>query len=179
MRCLRAKVWRYSSSVQNCLVRVILGFSAIRIFVSSTSLICRVELMFSDGSPASRADRRLQLRHAAVQLDGVFGQRRGVDPHARHLDRGQHLDHRLLDLGIEPLQPDPLDHRVEHALELQRDVGVLGGVLLDTLDVHQIHSSAAVCPLPMSVLDRDGPVIEVLLRKRVRCMPGADSGSSR
>ena len=53
MRCLRAKVWRYSSSVQNCLVRVILGFSAIRIFAKSTSPSCRVELMFSDGSPAS------------------------------------------------------------------------------------------------------------------------------
>lgn len=53
MRCLWANVWRYSSSVQNCLVLVILGFSAIRIFAKSTSPSCRVELMLSDGSPAS------------------------------------------------------------------------------------------------------------------------------
>ena len=34
------------------------------------------------------ADRCFQFAQLAVQLDGIDGQRPGVDPHARHLDVG-------------------------------------------------------------------------------------------
>ena len=115
------------------------------------------------------ADRRLQFREFAVQLDGIDGQRFGVDPHACHLDVGQHGDHRLLDLEIEVLEADLLDHGVEHLLELQRDVGILGCVLLDSLDVHEVHRQL-LDAFADERFDLDRLVIEVFLRKGVHVM---------
>ena len=112
------------------------------------------------------ADRRLQFREFAVQLDGIDRQRFGVDPHARHLDVGQHGDHRLLDLEIEVLEADLLDHGVERLLELQRHIGILGGVLLDAFDVHKVHRQL-LRAFADERFDLDGLVIEVFLRKGV------------
>ena len=112
------------------------------------------------------ADRRLQFREFAVQLDGIDRQRFGVDPHARHLDVGQHGDHRLLDLEIEVLEADLLDHGVERLLELQRHIGILGGVLLDAFDVHKVHRQQ-LRAFADERFDLDGLVIEVFLRKGV------------
>ena len=112
------------------------------------------------------ADRRLQFREFAVQLDGIDRQRFGVDPHARHLNVGQHGDHRLLDLEIEVLEADLLDHGVERLLELQRHIGILGGVLLDAFDVHKVHRQL-LRAFADERFDLDGLVIEVFLRKGV------------
>ena len=120
--------------------------------------------------PGLGADRGLEFGHRAVQFDGIFGQRRAVDPHARHLDVGQHLDHRLLDLEVEVVQPDALDHRQKHLLELQRDVGILGGVLLHALDIHQVHRQLLLA-LADERLDLDGPVVEVAFGQRVHVVP--------
>ena len=120
--------------------------------------------------PGLGADSGLEFGHRAVQFDGIFGQRRAVDPHARHLDVGQHLDHRFLDLEVEVVQSDALDHRQEHLLELQRDVGVLGGVLLHAFDIHQIHRQLLLA-LANERLDLDGPVVEVAFGQRVHVVP--------
>ncbi len=122
--------------------------------------------MFSVRFARLGADRRLQFRQFAVQLDGIDRQRFGVDPHARHLDVGQHGDHRLLDLEIEVLEADLLDHGVERLLELQRHIGILGGVLLDAFDVHKVHRQL-LRAFADERFDLDGLVIEVFLRKGV------------
>ena len=118
------------------------------------------------GAELLGADRRLQFREFAVQLDGIDRQRFGVDPHARHLNVGQHGDHRLLDLEIEVLEADLLDHGVERLLELQRHIGILGGVLLDAFDVHKVHRQL-LRAFADERFDLDGLVIEVFLRKGV------------
>ena len=64
------------------------------------------------------------------------------------------------------LEADLLDHGVERLLELQRHIGILGGVLLDAFDVHKVHRQL-LRAFADERFDLDGLVIEVFLRKGV------------
>ena len=127
-------------------------------------LPCRVDVQIR--LPGLGPHRSLQFRQLAVQLHGIGGQRLRVDPHTCHLDVGQHGDHRRLDLEIEVLQSDLLDQREEHPLEPERDVGILRGVLLHALDVHQVHRQL-LGTLADQRLDLDRPVVQVLFGQDV------------
>ena len=74
-----------------------------------------------------------------LQFYLVIGQRLGVDSHTGPLHIGEHVDHRLLDLGVEVLQPFVAHLRPQSLLQLQGNVGVLGGVFGHTIDGNHIH----------------------------------------
>ncbi len=106
------------------------------------------------------ADFVLQLGQAAAQFHIVFRQRCGVDPHARHFDVGQHLDHRFFDTEIEVAQPHLLHHRIEFLFELQRHVRIFGCILLYPFDVYQVHGQL-LRAFADEGFDLDGPVLQI------------------
>ncbi len=108
-------------------------------------------------------------RQQLAQLDRVFGQRTGVDPHACRLHVGQSVDHGLLDAAVQ------VEHRglrqlgIERMFEPQRDIGVLGGILGHTVEPYHIHSQPPRT-LAYEGFDRYRRVVEVSLREVVHVM---------
>ena len=112
------------------------------------------------------ADISLQVVERLIEFDGILGQCLRIDPHPGHLDLGQHSDHRLLDLQVQPGQIQLLDLRPQHLFQAQRHVGILGSVFGHPLQRNHVHSQ-----LPGSLADersdRNRPVIEVAHRQRI------------
>ena len=130
-------------------------------------LTCRIDIEHRLISlPAYLILKALQL---GVKLHAILRQLPCINLHARKLHSRQHINHRLLDLTVELHQT--LLHNLcpEHLLELHCDVGILGGVLLNSLNINLIHRQLTRS-LAYKALNGDWGVVEVTLRQKVHIM---------
>ena len=86
-----------------------------------------------------RVDVGLDAVEPLRQLHALPGEFLDVDPHAVELHVGEHADQRPLQVPVEIPEVFLLEPAFEQPGELPGDVGVLGGVLRDPLDLDLEH----------------------------------------
>ena len=126
-----------------------------------------------EAAVAVTANLRRERANLAVERRAVRAQGRHVDVHAGGLHLHEDRHQRLLAL-LERLKRARLGGaRTQHGIELERHVGVLGGVVEDLLRRHVGHRQLLLAArlLAHHRLVRNGVVAEELARKAVHAVP--------
>ena len=124
-----------------------------------------------EGVPRLPVDALLQLLQSFAQSLGSLLQRLGVQPHARQLHVRQHVDQWHLDVPEQPLGVHFLQLRLQDVLQPQRDVRVLGGVLIDFPGRQVPHVGLLLSLGAYQLFYVDGLVVEIHLRHVVHVVP--------
>ncbi len=111
---------------------------------------CRGEARLN-GCPASSYACCSSAIAFVAELAALRGEQRGVDHHALALHPEEHLAHGHLDRAVDVVELGVLgDARVQEAVKLQRDVGVLGGIRGRIVERHLIESDLLRLPFPVT-----------------------------
>ena len=109
--------------------------------------------------------------HACGERGRHIGQCLGVYAHARRLHVGQHPDERHLYVVEQRGAVGLVNARAQHVVELQRDVGILGGVGAHGLGRHVAHTLLALALGADELVDVYGLVAEQRLGHVVHVVP--------
>ena len=126
-----------------------------------TELTARVDIYLA--LARNLTNLSLDSRKFLRQHQRVVAQRIAIDSHTLPLHIGEYANHRLLYFVVEFRQRSLLlQHRTQHLVELQSNIGILRSVLSHTLHSHHIHSEL-LCALADKCFDRDWRVVQISL----------------
>ncbi len=120
-----------------------------------------------EGLPCQFIGLLLELQHFLAQLVALAAEFRRIDLDAVALDRGQHRRHLHLQ-QVDAFQPGIGRHlRAQHLVQLQREVGILGGVVAGLVHRHFVEADL-LGTLAAQVFVRNPAAAQVALRQVVQ-----------